>query len=157
MGRWQKLIRGIGRVPDKVVIEDAAPAPAESDRGHDHIDFFWGYAEEGEDLTFGYEYDPTPVPEFASSQTPTEEQSEFMRAFTDFTPWETRKPIPPKSAVLVPRPLNEKERIAISLADVLDGVKLKGALKKKVVALAKGEQRVVFDATGNMKVVKNGA
>lgn len=68
--------------------------------------------------------------------------------------WQERKPIAPLSALYVPRSLSEIEKHAVALVDLLEGVKLKGKLRKKLVDYQKGSRRMTFDKKGKMKEVK---
>jgi hypothetical protein len=70
---------------------------------------------------------------------------------------EGHKPLAPKSALYIPRPLTKSESDAVALMDLFEGITPKAALKKKLADLKKGNRRVVFDANGKMKEVKNGA
>lgn len=81
-------------------------------------------------------------------RTPREARDEFY-TFEDRT-----GPMPPYSAVLVPRPLTRIEQEALAIADLLEGVQVKGVLKKKVKDLKKGPRRVIVQPNGKLKEVK---
>jgi hypothetical protein len=59
----------------------------------------------------------------------------------------------PRSATFMPPRLTAAEKSAIQLVELVEGVKLKPSLRKKVKEVKKGQRRVVFDADGKMREV----
>lgn len=94
---------------------------------------------------------------FVTKQLPGLGPREYRFGDTDFSSTLAtgkRLPMAPRSALYIPRPLNSTEAQAVALAEVLEGVKPKGPLKKKVADLKKGKRRVIVQPDGKLVDVK---
>lgn len=165
MPLWKNLVRHLGRVPDQVVIEEPTPVEPEKEP--------WEY----EDPYFALGIDFTVDVERIREEE-RRHQERVVRIWENYSPGEKKLPlrrqpgepysavytfenregpIAPYSAVLVPRPLTRIEQEALAIADMLDGVQVKSALKKKVKDLKKGPRRVIVQPNGKLKEVKGAA
>ena len=173
---WKNLVRHLKRVPDQVIIEDKIPEKVAEAPKED-----WEYGDPYFALGLDFEVDLDRVREEERRHQERldrvydkwiegQAERELLRAqYGDLprTPREHREvvytfedrngPMAPYSAVLVPRPLTRIEQEALAIADMLDGVQVKGALKKKVNDLKKGTRRVLVQPNGKLKEVKKRA
>lgn len=148
---WLKFWRKPKSIPLPAVVEFTVSDDPEAD-----LYFLWGsegLAINQEKIESDERLHQARLDRVAASYVPGEKnlpgREPSVYTFEDRT-----GPMRPRSALYVPRPLNSIEASAVALAEVLEGVKPKGPLKKKVADLKKGQRRVIVQPDGKLVDVK---